>query len=213
MSFVETFGQYHSKLVDPSIVTKIWKEIIIGKRSLISIDSVIEYSFHYPVDTEFYLEELLDKFERSMKEDLRTIEGNLKAYIQTFIYYCLGSADRIPIRTSLLSAELYLKILLLPSDIGKLYYEKNMFVMVLYLCTKGIRKQDIPTEQLTKVLELIFNYVSERSVSFLIIQGTANLYANVLKHRSIEGDIKKCKFLFFLEGCLNQHNQIGAKAS
>uniref|UniRef100_A0AAR5P0Z3 Condensin complex subunit 1 C-terminal domain-containing protein n=1 Tax=Dendroctonus ponderosae TaxID=77166 RepID=A0AAR5P0Z3_DENPD len=192
MNFVETFRQYHSKLVDPSIVTKIWKEIIIGRRSLISVDSVIEYSFHYPVDTEFYLEELLDKFESAMKEDLRTIEGNLKAYIQTFIYYCLGSADRIPIRTSLLSAELYLKILLLPSDIGKLYFEKNMFVMVLYLCTKCIRKQNIPTEQLTKVLELIYKYVSERSVSFLMIQGTANLYANVLKHRSIEGDIKKC---------------------
>ncbi|KAH1029426.1 hypothetical protein HUJ05_002672 [Dendroctonus ponderosae] len=193
MNFVETFRQYHSKLVDPSIVTKIWKEIIIGRRSLISVDSVIEYSFHYPVDTEFYLEELLDKFESAMKEDLRTIEGNLKAYIQTFIYYCLGSADRIPIRTSLLSAELYLKILLLPSDIGKLYFEKNMFVMVLYLCTKCIRKQNIPTEQLTKVLELIYKYVSERSVSFLMIQGTANLYANVLKHRSIEGDIKKYK--------------------
>lgn len=193
MSFVESLQQYFDKLPSTTVVTNMWKEIISGRRSIISSDEIIEYSFHYPVDTELYLEELIQKFEDSMKEDLRTIDGNLKAYLQTFLYYCLGSGDRIPIRTSLFAAELYLKIILLPSDLGKLYYERNIYVMILSLLNNCTKKKCTPQPQISTVLELTYKYISEHDVSFVMIQGTANLYANIVKYKAVEGNIKECK--------------------
>ncbi|XP_066158435.1 uncharacterized protein [Euwallacea fornicatus] len=191
MSLLVTLQEQYNKLTNTTIVREIWKEIISGRKSLISSDQVIEYSFHYPVDTKLYLEELVKKFDETLKEDLRTIDGSLKAYFQTFLYYCLGSSDRVSLQSSLFAAELYLKLILLPSDIGKLYYEKNMYAMVLFLLNKCTKQQNIPTEQIIAVMELTLKYVCEQNASFIMIQGTANLYANVVKYRASEGNVKQ----------------------
>lgn len=190
MNFITTIQQYFDKLPHMTVITELWKEIIKGKRNEISQDHIIEYSFHYPVDTDVYLEELNQKFDDCLKEELKTVEGNLKAYLQTFIYYCINSSERISFRTSLYAAELYLKLITLESDIEKLYFEPNIYISVLQLVDIVCKKNEYSEVHIIRILEYVFNYVSRNNVSYVVLQGSANMFSNVIKTRAQEANVK-----------------------
>ncbi|XP_030746284.1 uncharacterized protein LOC115875072 [Sitophilus oryzae] len=194
MNFIETLQNYFDKLPQTTVITHLWKEIIKGKKYEISQDHIIEYSFHYPVDTELYLEELNHKFDDCTKDELKTIEGNLKAYLQTFIYYCMISNDRISIRTALYAAELYLKIINLPPDIEKLYFEKNIYIVVLQVLNNVSQKQSLSDSHIMRILEYICNYSSKNEMPIDLVQGTANMYGNIIRFRVESDDDKLAKY-------------------
>ncbi|KAJ8986263.1 hypothetical protein NQ317_009972 [Molorchus minor] len=81
MAFIQTVQLNYDKLQNKETVNILWKEIIKDEICESHLDQIIEYSFHYPVDTEAYLEELLLQFDALNKENLRTIDGHLKACI------------------------------------------------------------------------------------------------------------------------------------
>ncbi|XP_076262614.1 uncharacterized protein LOC143197768 [Rhynchophorus ferrugineus] len=190
MNFITTIQHYFDKLPHMTVITELWKEIIKGKKFEVSQDHIIEYSFHYPVDTDVYLEELNHKFDDCMKEELKTVEGNLKAYLQTFIYYCINSSERISFRTSLYAGELYLKIITLEPDIEKLYFEPNLYISVLQLVNTGFNKRENSEIHILRILEYVFNYVSRNNVSYVLLQGSANMYANIIKNKAQGENIK-----------------------
>lgn len=197
-TFLDILQDYFDKMPDSNLITLVWKEIITGRRKLISSHTLIEYSFHYPVDTEMYLSELLKKFDECIKQDLKTISGNLKAYLLIFLYHCLGNSERLPMRTSLYAAELYLKLILLPPDIGKLYYEKNMYCMILYMLNRITKKSTVPVEPTQLVLEMTLKFISRDEMDTMrLLAGTANVYANIVKYRAKYGQIKQCELDHF----------------
>ncbi|XP_050314430.1 uncharacterized protein LOC126748930 [Anthonomus grandis grandis] len=203
-NFVETFAQYFRKLPNKAMVNAIWKEIISGKECSVSSDQVIDYAFHYPVDTEMYLEELHQKFEDCIKEDLRTIDGSLKGYLQTFLYYCIGSQDRIPIKTSLLSAQLYLKILLIPSGIGQLYYEENIFLVILGMLNKHTKKDKVLQKEVVLLIELLFKFASDNEVATTVVEVTTNVFANIIKHKALVDDSESDALVKLCLNCLKE---------
>ncbi|KAF7268531.1 hypothetical protein GWI33_018404 [Rhynchophorus ferrugineus] len=168
MNFITTIQHYFDKLPHMTVITELWKEIIKGKKFEVSQDHIIEYSFHYPVDTDVYLEELNHKFDDCMKEELKTVEGNLKAYLQTFIYYCINSKP----------------------DIEKLYFEPNLYISVLQLVNTGFNKRENSEIHILRILEYVFNYVSRNNVSYVLLQGSANMYANIIKNKAQGENIK-----------------------
>lgn len=197
-TFLNILQDYFDKMPNRNLITNVWQEIINGRRSLISSHALIEYSFHYPVDTDMYLSELLNKFDDCIKEDLRTISGSLKAYLLIFLYHCLGSTERLPMKTSLYAAELYLKLILLSPDIGKLYYEKNMYCMILYMLNRISKKPTLPVEPTQVVLEMTLKFISRDEMETMqLLAGTANVYANIVKYRAKTGEIKQCEFVIF----------------
>ncbi|CAG9759314.1 unnamed protein product [Ceutorhynchus assimilis] len=194
MDFLETFEHYSNALGNRHVVTLLWKEITHGERAGDSLDTIIDYSFHHPIDLTSFLEELHEKFEESMKEDLRAISGSLKAYMLTFLYYCMGTDHiTVPHRCRLLAAELYARMITIPSGIGIVFYERNLLLMALMNINSIAKNVSCPTDHVIVILKLLHKFLlGYDDATVYNIKAFANTYANIIKVRGIKGDIKQC---------------------
>ncbi|KAJ8941247.1 hypothetical protein NQ314_010445, partial [Rhamnusium bicolor] len=180
INFIRTVQLNYDKLKNKDIVNILWREILKDERYDSYLDQLIEYSFHYPVDTEAYLEDLHLKFDDLNKEELRTIDGHLKAYLITFLYYCTKCDDyRVSLKTTVMASSLYLKLVLLPG-IGKIFYERNMYKVQLITCIHVIKDNSIPGSSKIFLLKLIKKFCMQQNLEPFLLKGTANTFAGVI---------------------------------
>ncbi|CAH1153473.1 unnamed protein product [Phaedon cochleariae] len=180
MDFIATLYSNYEKLRNKEIVNILWKEILKEERSEEYVDQLIEYSFHYPVDCDAYLEELNTKFDELNKEELRTIDGHLRAYMITFLYFCTNRYNkRVPAQTTMLASGLYIKLISLP-DIGKIFYEKNMFKIQLFVCVTAAKEQSTQDSSKIYLIKLIKEYCLKETLDSFLLSGVANTITGVM---------------------------------
>ncbi|XP_060516019.1 uncharacterized protein LOC132695650 [Cylas formicarius] len=204
MDFFELVQKYFNRLGNFNIVTKLYKEVMIGRERILDSEESIAYSFHYPVDTILYFEDLNAKFDECPKELFRTMNGELKGYLLTFIYYCLVSRDRTPTKAGLLCGKLYLKILLMP-EIGTLFFERYIYIATLNICTQSLAEQTRYQQITFEVIELIFEYCNRLGI--VLFTKTANMFSKIiiLKNEEEYSDLNTCKnFTNYCFWCLKQ---------
>nr|CAH7751825.1 unnamed protein product [Callosobruchus chinensis] len=176
MDFIETFKYNYQKLKSTYIVNILWKEILQEERSEDHLDELIEYSFHYPVDSDAYLEELHEKFDVLDKQELRTIDGHLRAYIITFLYYCTNKYNtRVPAYSTLLASTLYIKLISI-TGVGKIFYEPNMFKAQLIVCVSMAKEKNLEVARKKYVVKLLKRYALKERCDITILQGIANTF-------------------------------------
>ncbi|CAH1979346.1 unnamed protein product [Acanthoscelides obtectus] len=176
MDFIQTFNESYEKLANKSIVNILWKEILQEERTEDHLDELIEYSFHYPVDTDAYLERLLEKFDILHKQELRSIDGHLKAYIITFLYYCtMKDNSRVSVHTTLLASSLYIKLVSIPG-VGKIFDEPNMLKGQLILLVKIAKERNIDVARKRYIVKLFKKYALKKKPDIAILQGIANTF-------------------------------------
>ncbi|KAG5879210.1 hypothetical protein JTB14_027076 [Gonioctena quinquepunctata] len=180
MDFIQTININFDKLTNKDLVKILWKEILNEERSEEYLDQLIEYSFHYPVDSDTYLQELNEKFDSLDKEELRVIDGHLRAYMITFLYYCTNRYNRrVPVKTTMIASGLYLKLISLP-EIGKIFFEKNMFKVQLLVCINAAKEESVPDSEKIYLLKLIKQFCLLEKPNLFLLKGTGNTIIGVL---------------------------------
>lgn len=192
MDLITVLNNNYGKLKNKDIVNILWKEILKEKRSEEYLDQLIEYSFHYPVDSDAYLGELHEKFDELDKYQLRSIDGHLKAYIITFLYYCTNRySTRVSALTTVLASSLYIKLISV-EEIGKIYFEKNMFKTQLFVCINVAKGNSVPDPTLMELIKLLKAYCLQEKLDNYLLKAAANAITGVLliKSKSMVEDIK-----------------------
>lgn len=171
MDFLSTLRVHYDKLNSVHAINILWREMIELKRPEENLDQLIEYSFHYPVDSDSYLEDLLQKFDAVVNEDLRNIDGRLKAYLITFLYYCTSRIrTSIPAKTAILASTLYIKLISLP-NIGKFFFEKNMMLQQLsVLLDDAFYESSVSELSRLNILKLLKEYCIKEKLEVSILR-------------------------------------------
>ncbi|XP_056646203.1 uncharacterized protein LOC130451291 [Diorhabda sublineata] len=179
MDFLDTLRINYSKLKDENIVNILWKEILKEERSEEYLDLLIEYSFHYPVDSDSYLEELIQKFDEVHIEDLRKIDGHLKAYLITFLYYCTNRYScRVPAKTTVLASTLYIKLISL-SNIGKFFFEKSMLKLQLMVFLDVFHESSVSELNRMNMLKVLKEYCLKEKLDIIFLKAVINTFIGV----------------------------------
>lgn len=198
MDFIGTLNVNYEKLKSKELVNTLWIEMLHEKRSAEYLEELVEYSFHYPVDSDSYLVELNEKFNALDKEQLRLIDGHLKAYMITFLYYCTNRFSRtVPVTTTILASKLYIKLISTP-NIGKFFFEANMFKIQMFTIASLAKETHITEQQKIDLLKLIKKYCLSEKLETSLLRVVVNTYIVVMLSVSKEiiDDINSGKFCF-----------------
>lgn len=116
--------------------------------------ALTEYRNHLPADLRKYLNLLELKCLEIPNENLQLLDGTYKTYLITFLYFCTKPNGTVTDKTKFMALSLYLKLTMLP-EVGKLFFNKSMYMCQMSASADIIRSFDIQPEQKETVIKLI----------------------------------------------------------
>ncbi|CAG9828472.1 unnamed protein product [Diabrotica balteata] len=173
MNFIEIISAQFRSLENKNIVFVLYKNIV--KTHVTNIKDLIEFSFHVPLDSDTFLEELIRKFDELDKDELRNMDGQVKAYLLSYIHYCIEYNKNL-VKTTILASNLFMKLILVPG-IGKYFFEPYILMVQIRTFVKTlVTNPTLPTEMIMSTMNLYKEYCIKEHLESKVLVGIANLF-------------------------------------
>lgn len=173
--FIGLLRAYYEKLSDKSLLTILWNQMMKKEPLNSHENELTEYRSHLPADLRKYLNLLELKCLEMPNENLQLIDGTYKTYLLTFLFFCTKKNGTVTDKTKLIALTLYLKLTMLP-EIGKLFFNKYMYMCQMSASVDIIRSSDIDNGQKEIVIKLIKRHcIREEHLDNELLAASANV--------------------------------------
>uniref|UniRef100_A0A6P7FSX1 Uncharacterized protein LOC114330689 n=1 Tax=Diabrotica virgifera virgifera TaxID=50390 RepID=A0A6P7FSX1_DIAVI len=173
MNFIEILAGQLKSLENKNMVFELYKNIV--KKNVTNIQDFIEFSFHVPLDSDSFLELLIRKFDELDKDELRNMDGQVKAYLLTYIHYCT-EYNKTLVKTTILASNLFMKLILLP-NIGKYFFDSYILLVQIRTFVKTIvTNPTLPAETIMNTMQLYKECCIKEHLDTKILIGVSNLF-------------------------------------
>ncbi|XP_018566493.1 uncharacterized protein LOC108907335 [Anoplophora glabripennis] len=173
--FIGLIRLHCEKLSDKNIITLLWDQLTKKESPGLHDDKLTEYRDHLPVDLHKYVKILEFKCSKLPSENLQLLDGTHKTYLITFLFFCTKPNSTVTDKTKLTASILYLNLTILP-EVGKLFFNKSMYMCQLSTAVNLMRSRDISNDRKETIIKLVKRHcLQEEHLDSEMLGASANV--------------------------------------